>query len=390
LISTTLRSHFLLNPDVVFLNHGSFGACPKPVFEAYQGWQRELEWQPVEFLGRRIESLLNDARAKISAYMGASADDLVFVPNATTGVNTIARSISLHPGDEILTTDHEYGACEFTWARVCQKAGAKLIRVPIDLPLTTPEAWVDSFWAHVTPRTRLIFVSHITSCSALTFPVEELCRRARAKGILTMIDGAHAVGQIPLNLNTLGADFYTSNFHKWLCAPKGSGFLYVRPEHQPSVEPLVTSWGMVEGGSFVKRMQAQPTSDPAAYLTVPAALEYQQQNDWDQVRADCHQLARDLRLKLADLLGTPPLAPDDRHPGDYAWFTQMIAAPLPPVDPKELKRRLLDEYQVEIPITTQPTVDGQVRIYVRASFQAYNTVADSARLLEGLKAILHL
>lgn len=205
---------FLLDPAVAFLNHGSFGATPRAVFEVYQAWQRELERQPVEFLGQRFNDLMRDARRALAAYVHTDANDLVYVPNATTGLNIVARSLRLNPGDEILSTDHEYGAIDRTWRFLCRKSGAIYKNHPVAVPLTTAENFVERFWAGVTPHTRVIFISHITSPTALIFPVQEICRRARDAGIITIIDGAHAIGQIPLDLEQLGADFYSSNLHK--------------------------------------------------------------------------------------------------------------------------------------------------------------------------------
>src|SRR5262245_32014177 len=290
-ISNPFRNQFLLNPDVVFLNHGSFGACPKPVFEAYQRWQLELERQPVEFLGRRIEDLVKASRESLGRFLNTDADNLVYVTNATTGLNTVAKSLRLEPGDEILTSNHEYGALDMTWKFVCSKTGAKYIQHPIPLPVTTPEAFVETFWAGVTPRTRVIFLSHITSPTALIFPIAEVCRRARDAGILTVIDGAHVPGQLPLDLTAIDADFYSGNLHKWVCSPKGSAFLYARPDRHKLVDPLVISWGYGDNGTFVKHNQGQGTRDPAAFLAVPAALDFLEANHWDQVRARCHSLA---------------------------------------------------------------------------------------------------
>src|SRR5262245_16903128 len=211
---------FLLRPEITFLNHGSFGACPRPVFEIFQAWQRELEAQPVEFLGRRISQLLAEARARLASYVGTQADHLVFVPNATYGVNVVARSLELQPGDEVLTTNHEYGAADRAWRFNCARRGVRYISRPIALPAECDEPIADQLWAGVTERTRVIFLSHITSPTALIFPVAEICRRARAAGIMTVVDGAHAPGQIDLDLEGMGVDFYSGNCHKWLCAPK--------------------------------------------------------------------------------------------------------------------------------------------------------------------------
>ena len=214
--TSLFKELFLLDPEIVFLNHGSFGATPRPVFDAYQNWQRELERQPVEFLGRRFNNLMRDARAALAAYVHADAADLIYAPNATTALNIVARSLRLNPGDEILTTDHEYGALDRTWRFIARKTGAVYRAQPIPVPITTPEDFVARLWAGVTPRTRVVFLSHITSPTALIFPVAEICRRARAAGIISIVDGAHTIGQIPLNLEEIGADFYASNLHKWL------------------------------------------------------------------------------------------------------------------------------------------------------------------------------
>jgi len=389
--AATLREQFLLDPDVVFLNHGSYGACPRPVFEEYQRWQLEMERQPVEFLGRRSEDLLDAARERLATYLHADCNDLVFVTNATSGLNIVARSLPLADGDEVLATDHEYGALDRTWEHVCAKAGAHYLHQPVPLPVSTPEATAEAIWAGVTPRTKILFLSHITSPTALRFPVEELCRRAREAGILSVVDGAHAPGQIPVDLVAIGADIYSGNCHKWLCAPKGSAFLHVRPEHHATIESTIVSWGWVEGNErwregrlFVSRNQFQGTRDLAPYLTVSAAIDYQAANHWDEVRARCHALAEEARVRLAELTGLEPIVPapgPDDAPAH--WFAQMIAAPLPPVDGRELKRRLYDDYRIEVPITNWPG-----RQLIRVSFQGYNSEDDLDRLNDALRELL--
>ena len=234
-----LRKYFSLDRDVVFLNHGSFGATPKPVFEQYIGWQIMLEEQPVKFLGRDFDGLMNTARAAVAAEVGSDANDLVFVPNATHGVNIAARSIALNPGDEILSTDQEYGACEFAWDAVCKLSGAVYVRQPLGLPAGTQDQMAETFLAGINERTKVIFISHITSPTAVRFPVEQICAVAREKGIVTVVDGAHAYGQIPLDMKGIGADFYTSNCHKWALAPKGAAFLYVNPAWQGKILSLI-------------------------------------------------------------------------------------------------------------------------------------------------------
>ncbi len=360
----------------MFLNHGSFGACPKPVFEAYQRWQLELERQPVNFIGRRLDALLDNARAALAKYINGVPDNLIFVPNATSGVNVAARSLPLQPGDEILTTDHEYGACSYTWQHNCERTGARYVVRPMPAPFTTAEAFVDYFWQGVTPRTRVIYMSHISSPTALVFPVEEICRRAREAGIISVIDGAHAPGQIPLDMERIGADFYTGNCHKWMCAPKGSGFLYVRPEYQWPIEPLIISWGWTDDSNFIRRNQWQGTRDPAAYLAVPAAIDWLQANDWASVRASCHAIGVDLREQIADWADQPQLAPE-------SWFSQVFSAPLPPCDVTAVSQRLYNEYNIEVPVLT-----WNDRPFVRVSIQGYNTREDGQKLFSALQEII--
>ncbi len=369
---------FLLDPDVVFLNHGSFGATPRPVFEKYQWWQRELERQPVEFLGRRFADLMRHAREALAAYVHTDADNLVYVPNATTGLNIVARSLHLNPGDEILTTDHEYGALDRTWRFVCRQTGAVYLPQPIPLPVTTAEDFIERVWAGVTPRTRVLFLSHITSPTALTFPIQALCRRARDAGIISVIDGAHAVGQIPLDMEAIGADFYSSNLHKWLCCPKGSAFLYARPEMQKMVEPLVVSWGYEaekpSASRFVDEQEWTGTRDIAAYLTTPEAIRFYQEHHWEDVRLQCHALAQQARERITALTQLPPLSPDST-----SWYMQMVTAALPPCDHAQFKVRLYDEFHIEVPV-----IQWQNKPYLRVSIQAYNTQDDVDRLLHAL------
>ncbi|HET8608026.1 MAG TPA: aminotransferase class V-fold PLP-dependent enzyme [Gaiellaceae bacterium] len=361
------RDLFLLDPDVCFLNHGSFGATPEPVLAAAECRRRELERRPVEFLQRRLDGLLAAARAPLAAYLGAGVDDLAFVANATTGVNVVARSLRLEPGDEVLSTALEYGACDLTWEHWCERAGARYVRRPLDL--ADP---VGSLFAGATERTRAVYVSHVTSKTALVLPVAEICAEARRRGLLSVVDGAHAPAQVPLDLAALGADLYSGNCHKWLCAPKGCGFLWARPEHQPWLESPIVSWGWSEGGgTFVSRIEKQGTDDPAAYLAAPAAVAFVEEHD---DREASRALALEARGALAGLLGTEPVAPDERYVG------RMVSIPVPDgVDGDELKRRLYDEHRVEIPVT-----DG----VLRASFAMYNDRADLERLLAALSSIL--
>ncbi len=377
------RPDFLLDPDVVFLNHGSFGACPRPVFETYQRLQRQLESQPVEFLGRRAEDMMRASREALATYLNVNADDLVYFPNPTTAVNMIVRGVQLGPGDEVLTTDHEYGALERTWHVRCRERGAILRKHQANL--SSPEAFVEDFWSAVTPATRILFISHITSPTAVIFPVAEICRRARAAGILTIVDGAHAPGQVPLNLATLDADVYVGACHKWMCSAKGASFLHARPDVQAWLRPLVYSWGWgddvydAQDGmgetEFVRWHQWQGTRDLAAFLTVPAAIAYQAEHDWPARQRECHQLLRSALDGIQALTGLPPFASPIE-----CWHAQLGVARLPDdVDTDALKRRLYDGQRIEVPVHRWA---GQPLI--RVSCQAYNTEADIAALHRAL------
>jgi len=375
-----LRDLFHLRPDVVFLNHGSFGACPRLVMDVYREWQLELERQPVEFLGRRFAGLMYDARKALAGFVGAAPDDLVYVTNATTGVNIVARALKLGPGDEVLSTDQEYGAAERTWRVICGKRGARFVPRPIPLPLESKEQVVDAVWSGVTERTRVLFMSHIAPNSAIILPVADLVARARDAGIVTVVDGAHAPGQLDLDLSSLGADFYTGNCHKWLMAPKGAAFLYARPQAQPLLEPLVVSWGDLSRGDsrFVQENEWQGTRDIAAYLSVPAAIRFRRDHDWPALQQRCHELAVRARRELASATGIAPICPE----GD-AWFRNMAAHPLPPGDARELKRRLYDEFKVEVPVNEQ---NGSW--YLRVSVQGYNDESDVDALVDATKRLL--
>ncbi len=365
-----LRREFLLDPEVAFLNHGSFGACPRPVFERYQAWQRELELEPVDFLARRLPGLLDEARAALADYLRCADRDLAFVQNATTGVNLAARSLDLRPGDEILATDLEYGACDLAWDQVCGRTEAHYVRAPIPLPLRDPGELADALFASASERTRAVYLSHVTSETALVLPVETVVARARELGLLTIVDGAHAPAQVPLDLAELGADFYSGNCHKWLCGPKGAGFLHVRPEHQERVDPAIVSWGYTEGRTFSQRIEIQGTRDPAAWLAVPDAIRFQAERDWDSISEGCRRLIREARRDLCELLETEPLAPD-------TMLAQMAAVRLPRPAP-DLSDRLFSRHRVEIP------VGGAENDLLRLSVAAYTTRDEIDRLLAAL------
>jgi Selenocysteine lyase len=374
-----LHQQFLLNPEIIFLNHGSFGATPRPVFEAYQSWQRELETQPVEFLGRRAPDLLLNSRTILAKYLQTESNNLAYIPNATTGINIIARSLHLHEGDEVLATNHEYGAIDRIWTFLSEKNGFKYINQPVYTPVSSTGTVIGDLWKGVTQNTRVICISHITSPTALIFPVSEICRKARKAGILTVIDGAHAPGQINLSLVDTEADFYTGNLHKWLCAPKGSAFLYARHEVQPLLEPLIVSWGwrsQTPGPSvFVDYLEHTGTRDISAYLAVPDAIKFLEQNDWTEVRNRCHLLASEASRRIKDLTGLPALSPDAPR-----WYAQMVSVPLPGyLDAKLFQFDLRQKFNIEIPLISWNGMN-----LIRISVQGYNTEKDIDALISAL------
>ena len=383
-----LKPFFLLDPDVVFLNHGSYGACPRPVFDVYQDWQIRLERQPVLFLGRELDGLLYESRVRLGVFLGARAEDLVYIPNATHGMNIVARSLSFEPGSEILTTDHEYGACNYTLEQFSGKAGIKVVHqaVPL-LPGSTTDDFVDCFWQGVTPHTKALFLSHITSPTAVCFPVEQVCRRARQEGLLTIVDGAHAPGQIPLDLASMGVDIYFGNLHKWALAPKGAAFLYVRPELQNLIEPVVVSWGfhatpeMTTGSRFIDYLQWTGTKDPSAALAVPAALQFMQDHNWGDVRHECNIILSQAIKRIDEVTGLAPLNLQNPDP-----VLQMGIAALPGIrNLPALQKRLYREYRVEVPL-----IEWNGNQYIRVSIQGYNTLEDIDSLLNALEKLLPL
>jgi len=378
-----LRDQFLLDPSVSFFNHGCFGACPRPVMEAYQAWQLELERQPVEFLGRRMTERMRWARGVLAAELGANIDDIVYVSNATTGLNAVARALRLNPGDEVLATDHEYGALDRTWRFVCRKAGATYVRQPVRLPATSQREVAEQIWAGVSDRTRVLFLSHISSLTALRFPVDVLISRARDAGILTVIDGAHVPGHIDLDLNALGADIYVGNCHKWMMSPKGAAFLHARTDAQSLIEPLVVSWGWESEqpgpSQFVDHHEWQGTRDIAPFLAVPAAIKFAEDHEWEPIRHQCHTLLSGFRKRMVELTGEPLLYPDSE-----AWFRQMHTFRLPAgVDGDALARRIYDEDRIEL-----PAVWWADRWHIRVSMQGYNGEEDLDRLAASLRRCL--
>ena len=379
--STLLRDQFLLRPDITYLNFGSFGACPKPVFKQYQQFQLELEQEPVQFITNTGLQYVKNAREALGNYLDADADDLVFVTNPSYAVNIIAKSFSLGAGDEVLTTEWEYGACDRTWQYYCDKAGARYIKQPIRLPLQDQDDFVAQFLKGVTKKTKLIFLSHITSSTAIRFPVEKVVAEAKKLGIMTFVDGAHAPAQVPLSLRSLDVDIYTGACHKWMMTPKGSSFLYVRKEHQGLFDPLVISWGYkAEKPShslFLDYHQQQGTRDFSAFCSIPAAISFMKENNWDEVSSQCRQVVLKNAMRFCNLLGTEPLLPLD----DF-FVRQLFSIPVRTKEPEQLKARLFNEYKIEIPVMRHGD-----RVFIRYSIQAFNQPEDLDRLEEALKEL---
>ncbi len=374
IVYNNLKEAFLLREDITFFNFGSFGACPKPIFEKYQAFQRELEYEPVQFIVNKGPEYLKESRIWLAEYLTCNADDLVYVPNPTYAVNIVARSLDLKAGDEVLTTNIEYGACDRTWDFYCEEKGAKYIKQAISLPLTSKEAFLDDFWKGFSDKTRLVFLSQITSATGLILPVKEICEEAKRRGLLVFIDGAHVPGHIPLNLTSLNADFYTGACHKWMLTPKGSSFLHVKREHQKQLDPLVVSWGykadFPSNSQFLDYHQFNGTRDFSAYLTIPKAIEFMKWNDWLGVAEGCRILVQKWLPGLCDLVGSKPLAPVTDE-----FIGQMGSIPVRCENPIELKNILYKEYKIEIPVMVQ---NGQT--YVRYSINAFNTEEDLVKL----------
>ena len=355
-----MRDLYLLAPEWTHLNHGSFGACPRPVFDEYQRLQLELERQPTEFF-RGVPDRIAAARADLAEFVSADPAGLLFMQNVTVGVNAVAQSLRLGPGDEVLTTDHEYGSNNLLWQYLAERDGFDYVRRPFESP--------DDFWAGANECTRVLFVSHIASETTRRFPVEDLCASARDAGIVSIVDGAHAPGHVDLDLTALGADFYAGNCHKWLSAPKGSGFLHVAEAQRERLEPHVIGWGWGDDAEFVDRHQGQGTRDPSAFLSVPAAIAFQREHDWPAVRERCNALLR----ASVERLGLEPLDPD---------FIQMVALELPECDADDLWRRLRQEYRIEAPCWS-----WNDKPLLRISVAAYNDEADLRRLEAALDSL---
>ena len=384
-----------LDPAVTFLNHGSFGACPAPVLAVQREWQDRLEREPVSFLDRQLEGLLDHARLALGAYLGADPAGLVFVHNATTASNAVLRSLRFERGDELLTCDHEYNATLNTIRATADRDGARMVVAALPFPTAGADELVDAVLAAVTPRTRLAVLSHITSPTSLILPIERIVRELDARGVDTLVDGAHAPGMVPLALDELGAAYYTGNGHKWLCGPKGAAFLWVRTDRRERIHPTNVSHGANATRTDRPRFRLEfdwvGTGDPAAALTLPAAIDWMaalEPDGWSAVMAANRALALEARDRLVDALGGPTPAPDD-------LIGSMAAVPLPGLrtdqDAASLHETLFDEDRIEVPIVSWPVpgarphpTDPPTSVLVRVSAQRYNDPGDIARLVAAL------
>ena len=378
----SLKDQFLLRPDIHFLNFGSFGATPKPIFEKYQAWQRVLEAEPVQFIAFDGYQYLADSRAALAKFLNcADKDDLVYVTNPSFAVNMIAKSFPLEPGDEILATDIEYGACDRTWDYYCKKKGATYRRQKINLPIVSKEQFIEDFFKGCNEKTKAIFISHITSATGLILPAAEICAIAKEKGLITIVDGAHAPAHIPLDLSKIHADFYTGACHKWMMAPKGCSFLYAAKSVQPICDPMIVSWGYQAAkpshSNFLDYHQMIGTRDFSAFLTVDTCIEFMEQHNWKAVGRKCHEMVLEHAPRFFDLFNSKPICPLNSE-----WIGQMISIPIQSPDPEKLQRTLFLDYKIEVPIMRQGD-----DVYLRYSINAFNSVENLDALYNAIKEI---
>jgi len=368
------QDFWLLDPAVTFLNHGSYGACPLPVMAAQQRLREQLEREPVRFFARELEELLDSARRELAKFVGADANNLAFIPNATTGVNSVLRSLSFHSKDELLTTDHEYNACRNALDFIAARSGARVVVAKIPFPIDSSEQVVEAVMQQVSSRTRLALLDHVTSQTGLIFPIQQLIQQLAKCGVDTLVDGAHAPGMVPLNLREIGATYYTGNCHKWLCAPKGAAFLYVQQEQQSAIRPLTISHGANSPRSDRSRFQLEfdwtGTNDPTAYLCVPEAIRFMNSllpGGWLELMARNHDMALMARQILCEALAVSAPCPP-------TMIGTMAVVPLPDTATKLsetfLQSVLFEHFKIEVPVIPRATAPKQL---IRVSAQIYNT-----------------
>jgi isopenicillin-N epimerase len=385
--------HWQLDPEVVFINHGAFGACPTTVLEAQQTFRQQLEREPLRFIMREFEPLLDRARNALAGFVGADPTDLVFVSNATTGVNSVLRSLAFNPGDELLTTNHAYNACCNALRFVAECAGAKVVVAQIPFPLDSAAQASQAILSQVSPRTKLVLLDHVSSPTALVFPLQSLIQSLSAQGIDTLIDGAHAPGMLPLNLQELGATYYTGNCHKWMCAPKGAAFLYVQRDRQALIRPLTISHGANSPRTDRSRFQLEfdwtGTQDPSAYLCVETAIAYiatLSPKGWTGIMEQNRALALQAREVLCEALGQTAPCPAEMI-GAIATIQlpEKFGIPTPIAGNDPLQDWLWEEFKIEVPII--PWVNPNQKL-IRISAQIYNDIEQYRYLARVLQKIL--
>lgn len=384
-----LRRHWLLAPGTVFLNHGAFGACPKPMLKLQDRFRQQMEAEPVQFLWRYYEARLEPARQAVARFVGARAKDLVFVTNATTGVNAVLRSLPLKPGEEVLTTDHDYNACHNALVEAARAARARLVVASVPFPLRSADEVVEAVLRAVTRRTRLALLDHVTSATGLVLPVSRLVRELESRGVETLVDGAHAPGMVALDLARLGATYYTANLHKWVCAPKGTAFLWVREDRQHQMQPAVVSHGHNTPrpgySSFQDRFDWAGTFDPSGWFCAGETLHWMGgvlPGGWKQLRARNHQLLVQARRQLCRALGVQAPCPEN-------MLGAMATLPLPErfqgrprrQRVEDEQQRLYDEFGIEVPLFRwgQPE-----RRWLRLCAHVYNHPAEYEYLAQAL------
>ncbi len=386
--------HWRLDPDVAFLNHGSFGACPIPVLEAQTRLRDRLERGPVQFLLRELDELATSARAETATFVGVDPDDLVFVPNATTGVNTILRSLSFEAGDELLTTNHEYNACRNAMEFVAGRSGARVVAVDVPFPVGSSDEVVERLMEEASDRTRIAVIDHITSLTGMVMPITRIVRALAERGIDTLVDGAHGPGMAPLDITDIAPAYYTGNCHKWLCAPKGAAILYVRRDLQPSVRPLAISHGANSKRTDASRFQLEfgwtGTIDPTAYLCIPESIRFMGSllpGGWPELMQRHRALALRARRLLCEAVGVGPACPDE-------MIGTLASVPLSEGTSHstptalafdELDTVLREEYGFEVPVLAYPPGPASI---IRIAAQIYNTTEQYAALAETLKMLL--
>lgn len=384
-----MRQHWTLDPDVVFLNHGAFGACPKPVLEAQARIKAQLEREPVYFFERCFEPLLDAAREKAAAFVGARPEDMAFVNNVTSGVSAILRSLDFAPGDRLLMTDHTYNACKNAVRYVAARTGAEVVVVRVPLPLSKPGEVVDAILAAATPQVRLALIDHVTSPTGLVFPIEDIVRALKERGVETLVDGAHAPGMVDLNVARLGAAYYVGNFHKWVCASKGAAFVWAREDKQQGLHPTVISHGYTSQRGrprLHEEFDWTGSDDPSAWLTVPDAIEFLGgllPGGWPALRKRNRELALAARRLLSAVIGTPLVAPESMI-GSLAALRLPDTVPGALLDPVQepLHRALHDRHRIQVPVFVWPEPPARL---IRVAAQVYNELSDYEKLARALR-----